>query len=67
MIEQLHTIAIYAFVFLMFVSWIASMSARYWKAKYEELQAADSSGWEEEARFWRRHFNKEAAEAVEDI
>jgi len=40
--------------------------AAYWKAKAETLEAEHGeSGWAEEARFWRRHFDKEAAEAVE--
>lgn len=40
--------------------------ASYWKARAETLEKErGDSGWMEEARFWRRHFNKEAAEAVE--
>jgi len=41
--------------------------AAYWRARAETLEKErDDSGWMEEARFWRRHFNKEAAEAVEE-
>ena len=40
--------------------------AEYWKAKAETLEKErNDSGWMEEARFWRRVFNTEAAEAVE--
>lgn len=40
--------------------------ASYWKARAETLEKErNDSGWAEEARFWRRIFNAEAAEAVE--
>lgn len=40
--------------------------ASYWKARAETLEKErDDGGWAEEARFWRRVFNTEAAEAVE--
>jgi len=40
--------------------------ASYWKARAVTLEhERDDSGWAEEARFWRRIFNTEAAEAVE--
>lgn len=40
--------------------------ASYWKARAKTLEEErDESGWIDEALFWRRHFNKEAAEAVE--
>lgn len=40
--------------------------SEYWKARAETLEKErDYSGWVEEARFWRRVYNTEAAEAVE--
>jgi hypothetical protein len=46
---------------------ISAMRAAHWKAKYETLDVERSvSGWEGECKFWRRHFNRDAAEAVED-
>lgn len=46
---------------------INAMRAAHWKAKCETLdKERDASGWEGECKFWRRHFNKDAAEAVED-
>lgn len=46
---------------------LAYARAEKWKAKAETLDdERDSSGWESEALFWRNHFNKEAASAVEE-
>ena len=36
--------------------------AEYYRGRHQEQ---DDSGWAEEARFWRRVYNKEAAESVE--
>ena len=48
---------------------IQAIRAARWRAKYEELNKHTDAmdGWREEARFWRRHFNKDAAEAVEEL
>jgi hypothetical protein len=36
--------------------------ASYWKAKSEVIdKERGDSGWESEAMFWRRHFDKDAA------
>lgn len=41
--------------------------ARYWRAKAETMEAEhDDGGWIAEARFWRRHYDKEAAEFAEE-
>lgn len=41
--------------------------ARYWKAIARTIdEERDDDGWIEEAKFWRRHFDKDAAEWVED-
>ena len=45
------------------ISWgRAHGKAEYWRGKCEEQC---DSGWAEEARFWRRTLDKDAAQAVE--
>jgi hypothetical protein len=43
--------------------------AQYWRGKAITLdyKERDDSGWEDEAKFWRRHFNEAAAEWVEKL
>jgi hypothetical protein len=44
---------------------INAVRAASWKAKYETLdKERGNEGWAEEARFWRHHFNDEAADAA---
>ena len=41
---------------------------KYWKSRCKALEEIDNSsdGWENEAKFWRRHFDASATEWVEE-
>ena len=42
--------------------------AQYWRGKAMTLDKERSdSGWEDEAKFWRKHFDAESAEWVEAL
>lgn len=52
---------------LVFLLTVMHGRAEYWKARATTLdKERDSNGWIEECHFWRRIYNKEAAEAIED-
>ena len=54
--------------FLLLLVVIYRGNALHWKATAETLDAERSdTGWEEEARFWRRHFDKDAAEYIDSL
>ena len=55
-----------AFVFLvLFV--LTYGQSRYWKARAITVEKEyKNDGWVNEAKFWRRHFDKDSAEWVEE-
>ena len=41
--------------------------SRYWKSRAVTMdEERDNDGWIDEAKFWRRHFDKDSAEWVEE-
>lgn len=52
---------VYAFVLL-----VTYGRLQYWKAKASTLDERNEDGWANEAKFWRRHFDSEAAEWAEE-
>lgn len=56
--QAVWVIGILGFLLVIFMG-----RCEYWKAKYETIrEETEDSGWESEAKFWRHHFNKDAAE-----
>lgn len=48
---------------LSFALSIAHARAEYWRARAKTIEEErNNDGWQNEAQFWRRHFNAEAAE-----
>ena len=57
----------YIVIFSILFGVISLIRSTYWRAKYETLKAEHGTdGWAEEARFWRHHFNNDAADAAND-
>ena len=53
---------------LALVSLLLYGDSRYWRAKAMTMdKERTDSGWEDEAKFWRKHFDAEAAEWVEKL
>jgi hypothetical protein len=53
---------------LAFVSLLLYGDAQYWRCKAMTIdKERTGSGWEDEAKFWRKHFDAESAEWVESL
>ena len=55
-------------VLLALVSLLLYGDAQHWRGKAMTMdKERTDSGWEDEAKFWRKHFDGEAAEWVEGL
>jgi hypothetical protein len=59
-IEEI-VVVVFAFLFL-----VTYGQLHYWKARATTLDERNEDGWANEAKFWRRHFDSEAAEWAEE-
>lgn len=59
--EIVVVVGVFAFLFL-----VTYGRLQYWKAKASTLDERNEDGWANEAKFWRRHFDSEAAEWAEE-
>ncbi len=57
---QVNTVLLAGLIFSLVVLAIYVSSASYWRGKYEECRSEfdNQGGWEDEARWWRKHFKK---------